>query len=117
MIIKRFTGALALSGVFLSLCALPSIAVASDSSDRATAAIASAKAKIETGDKMGVSSNAADTQSRARASLEYAQAQMNDHNTPEAYQAAQHSIALADLVIATTTLSGLTDQQNKLRTR
>lgn len=105
-----------LVGLALTTAVLPSAAFAR-SEDSARAAVATAKAKIETGDKLGVTDQAADIQARARAALEAAQRQIKDDDESQAYHAAQHAIALADLAIVTAELKTLTTQRDQLAAR
>ena len=104
------------AALLLGATLIPAAAYAGDE-DRARAAVASAKAKIETGDKMGVGADAADIQARARAAYEGAQRQIKDDDEDSAYHGAQEAIALADLAIATSELKKLTAERDRLAAR
>jgi hypothetical protein len=103
-------------GLLLAATALPSAALAGNE-DRARAADGAAQAKIETGDKLGVTDQAADIQARARVALEAAKVQIKDDDEDQAYHAARHAIALADLAIVTAELKTLTTQRDQLAAR
>jgi len=104
------------AALLLGATMLPSASYAGDE-DRARAAVASAKAKLETGDKMGVGADAADIQARARTAYEAAQRQIRDDDEDSAYHAAQEAIALADLAIATAELRKLSAERDRLAAR
>lgn len=103
-------------GLLLAATVLPSTAFAVNE-DRARAAVAAAKAKIETGDSLGATDQAADIQARARVALEAAQVQIKKDHEGRAYHAARYSIALADLAIVTAELKTLTAQRDQLAAR
>lgn len=107
---------LGLSAVALAAGALPHTAFAGNE-DRARAAVAAAQAKIETGDKQGVTTDAADQQARARVALVEAQRQIKKDDEDLAYHAAQEAIALADLAMATSELKKLTAERDRLASR
>lgn len=103
-------------GLLLAATVLPTSAQAGNE-DRARAAVASAQAKLETGEKLGVTAEAADVQARARAALAEAQRQIRDDDEDSAFHAAQRAIALADLAIATAELKKLTAERDRLAAR
>lgn len=105
-----------LAAVALTAAALPQAALAGDE-DRARAAVAAAQAKIETGDKQGVTADAADVQARARVALAEAQRQIKDDDEDRAYHAAQEASALADLAMATAELKKMTAERDRLAVR
>lgn len=102
-----------LVGLALGSLTLSSVAFAGDA-DRAQAAIAAAKAKIETGDRLGTTEQAADAQARARTSLDLAQHELGRHHEGRAYYGAKKADALAGLAIATAELTTLTTQRDQL---
>lgn len=104
------------TGFLLAAIALPSAAYANDE-DRATAAIAVAKAKIQTGDSLGATDHAADIQARARAALETAQAEQHKNHQDRAFRAAENATALAEYAIASAELNTLTTQRDQLAAR
>lgn len=103
-------------GLMLASTALPTAAFAGNE-DRARAAVAAAEAKISTGDKLGATDQAADIQARARVALEAAKVQIKQDDEDQAYHAAQHAIALADLAIVTAELKTLSTQRDELAAR
>lgn len=106
-----------LAAAALAVSALPSAAFAAGDEDQARAATAAAKAKIETGAKLGMEGEAADVQARARTALEAAQAAVRDDNEDRAYHAAREADALAELAIVTAELKKLQDERNQLAAR
>ena len=113
---NRYQKGILIAGLLAAAIALPGAAYAGDE-NRAHAAIGSAQARIDTGEKLGVSADAADPQARARAALAEAQRKMRDDNEDAAYHAAQRAIALADLAIATAELKNLTAERDRLAAR
>jgi hypothetical protein len=103
-------------GLLLAAAVLPATAHAGNE-DRARAAVASAQAKLDTGEKLGMTDAAADIQARARAALAEAQRQIRDDDEDSAYHAAQRATALADLAIATAELKKLTAERDRLAAR
>jgi hypothetical protein len=85
--------------------------------DRARAAIAEAKAKIETGDKLGASDSAADIQGRARVALADAERQLKDDDEDRTFHAAKEATALAELAIATAEFNKLKAERDQLAAR
>jgi hypothetical protein len=85
--------------------------------DRARAAIAEAKAKIDTGDKMGATDTTADIQARARAALADAERQLKDDDEDRTYHAAKKATALAELAIATAEYNKLKAERDQLAAR
>jgi hypothetical protein len=102
-----------LAGLIITSLTLSSAAFA-DSSDRARTAIAAAKAKIETGDRLGTTEQAADAQQRARVTLGTAENEFKRHHEAKAYYGAKQADALADLAMATAELTKLTAQRDQL---
>jgi hypothetical protein len=105
-----------LAGLALTSLALSSAAFA-DSTDRAQTAIAAAKAKIETGDRLGTTEQAADAQQRARVALGTAENEFKRHHEAKAYYGAKQADALADLAMATAELTKLTARRDQLLAR
>jgi hypothetical protein len=100
----------------LTAVALPNAAFAADK-DRASAAIAVAKGKIQTGDSLGATDQAADIQARARAALEIAQTEQAENHQDRAFRAAENATALAEYAIAAAELKTLTTQRDQLAAR
>ena len=82
----------------LALTALPAVAYAGEA-ERARTAIAEARGKIDAGDKVGLTAEAADIQGRARAALESAEMRLAKGRKGEAIADAQHASELADMAI------------------
>lgn len=104
------------TGFLLAAIALPSAAYANDE-NRANAAIAVARAKIQTGDSLGATDQAADIQARARTALETAQSEQNQDHHDRAFRAAENATALAEYAIASAELKTLTTQRDQLAAR
>lgn len=100
----------------LTTFAVPHSAFAGDE-NRARAAIAEAKAKIETGDKIGATADAADIQARARAALADAERQLKDDDEDRTFHAAKEATALAELAIATAEYNKLKAERDQLVAR
>jgi hypothetical protein len=100
----------------LSAISLPGAAFAADQ-DRASAAIAVAKGKIQTGDSLGATDQAGDIQARARAALETAQHEQSKNHQDRAFRAAENASALAEYAIAAAELKTLTTQRDQLAAR
>jgi opacity protein-like surface antigen len=105
-----------LAGLALASLTLSSAAFA-DNADRAQVAIAAAKAKIETGDRLGTTEQAADAQQRARVALGTAESEFKRHHEASAYYGAKQADALAGLAMATAELTKLTTQRDQLLAR
>ena len=104
------------AGLALAAMTLPTTAFA-DGGDRAQVAIAAAKAKIDTGDRIGTTGPAADVQVRARVALTSAQDRLKHHHEGLAFRIANQASALADLAMATAEYTTLTAQRDQLRVR
>lgn len=104
------------TGFLLAAIALPSVGYAADA-NQVNAAIAVAKAKIQTGDSLGATDQAADIQARARAALELAQRELKQHHEDRAFRAAENATALAEYAIASAELKSLTTQRDQLAAR
>lgn len=105
-----------IAGTMLLSAMFGSAAYASKAGD-AKIAITTAQAKIETGDRLGTTDQAADIQARARTALSDAQNLAKDHHNSKAYHSASYAAALADLAIATAELKTLTTQRDQLAAR
>ncbi|WP_380872938.1 hypothetical protein ACFB49_38320 [Sphingomonas sp. DBB INV C78] len=103
----------ALIGLAIIGLTLPATAMAGDE-DRARAAVAEARGKIEAAEKAGVGGEAADGLARARAALERAQKAVRDDNEDAAYHDAKEADALADLASATSELRKLETERQQL---
>ena len=97
---RILTRAAAISTV-VAFSALSTTAYAGEA-ERARAAIAEAKGKIEAGDKVGASGEAAGLQTQARAALQSAQERLAHGKKAEAIADAQQAGALADQAIVVT---------------
>jgi len=92
-----FTRTIAVSAL-LAISGLPVAAYAGEA-DRARAAIAEAKGKIEAGDKVSSEGEAADLQGRAHAAFQSAQNNLSKGRKGEAISDAQHAGEFADMAI------------------
>lgn len=104
------------AGLLLAAMALPCAAYAADENQVKTA-IAVAKAKIQTGDSLGATDQAADIQARARTALDLAQRELKKHHEDRAFHAAGNATALAEYAIASAELKSLTTQRDQLAAR
>lgn len=95
--VNHFARTVSISAL-LALTAFPVTAHAGEA-DRARAAIAEAKGKIEAGDKVGASSGAPMLQTEARASLGNAELLLARGKKTEALAEAKHAGELADIAI------------------
>ncbi|MGE0773846.1 MAG: hypothetical protein AB7L36_02245 [Sphingomonadaceae bacterium] len=105
-----------LTGLALASLTLSSAAFA-DNTERAQAAVATAKAKIATGDRIGTTDQAADVQQRARVALATAEQELDRRHEGKAYYGAKEADALADLAMATAELTKLTARRDQLLAR
>lgn len=90
------------------------IAAQADDDERAVAAIAEARAKLQTLAQSG-NEGAADVEARARSALERAQKENDDGDEDRALHAANEASAYADLAIAMAELRAAEAQRDKLR--
>jgi hypothetical protein len=114
---KPFARSIGIS-TLIALSAIPVTVYAGDANNRAIAAIAQARGKIQSGDKVGVSGEVPVLQSQARAALADAEALLSKGKKEGAIAAAQHAGELADRAImtaerqkATAELNGRLDTQ------